>query len=444
MPTEKSTKKSTKSTKITNTTKKTTKAAKATKVAKPAKATKAKAVKTTKPAPETRKQTAEERIKASNRRLITGAVIGGAAFCAAVAFGITAYNVVDNFPVWTSNLSSFITEHIIDGNSANFTEGSIAEVASRVTPAVVSITTETRTIGYYGQSSTSSAAGTGMIVTSDGYVITNKHVVDGASSINVVLDDGTRYTEVKLVGVDPSNDVAYLKISGVEDLPTVTLGNSKTITVGQQVIAIGNALGQFQNTVTEGIVSGTGRTIVAGDGSSSNNYYETLSDMIQTDASINAGNSGGPLVNAAGEVIGINTAVSNSANGLGFAIPISSVKGMLKSIIENGKAERAFLGVSYTNVTADTAKDYNLSVKYGAYVTGENSVIKDSPAEKAGIKSGDVIVAVNGVKVGQTGTLSSLISEYTVGDKVEITIVRDNKEINLKVTLSSYPTTLSR
>lgn len=393
-------------------------------------ATKAKTTKSTK-----------EQIKASNRRLVTGAIIGGAAFCGLVAVGTVAVGLIDRLPTFSNSLNNLVGTFVLDGNSANFTEGSIAEVAAEVTPAVVSITTETRTIGYYGQSSTSTAAGTGMIVTSDGYVVTNKHVVDGASTINVVMDDGTRYTNVKLVGTDPVNDVAYLKISDVEDLPTVVLGNSKTIVTGQQVIAIGNALGQFQNTVTEGIVSGTGRTIVASD-SSSSDYYETLSDMIQTDASINAGNSGGPLVNAVGEVIGINTAVS-SGNGIGFAIPISSIKGMLKNIIENGKAERAFLGVSYTNLTADTAKEYDLPVSYGAYITGDNAIIADSPAEKAGLKSGDIIIAVSGAKVGESGTLSSLISEYAVGEKVELTVLRDSKEISVTATLASYPASLS-
>lgn len=385
---------------------------------------------------------AAERIKASNRRMITGAIIAGAAICGVVTAGVVTYNVFDNLPTWANRIGTYISGFVIDGNSVNFTEGSIADVAASVTPAVVSVTTETRTVGYFGQDTTSSAAGTGMIVTSDGYVITNKHVVDGASNISVVMDDGTRHDNVKLVATDPVNDVAYLKISDVSNLPTVTLGNSKTITTGQQVIAVGNALGQFQNTVTEGIVSGTGRTIVAGS-SSSSDYYETLSDMIQTDASINAGNSGGPLVNAAGEVIGINTAVSNSANGLGFAIPISAVKGMLKNIIENGKTGRAFLGVSYVNLTADTAKSYNLPVNYGAYVSGESAIITDSPAAKAGIKEGDIITAVNGYKVGENGTLSSLISEYTVGDKVDLTILRDGKEIFISTTLSSYPNSLN-
>ena len=333
-----------------------------------------------------------------------------------------------------------------DGNAISFTEGSIAEVAAKVSPAVVSIVTQTRSSGssYYsyffgGGQQTSSAAGTGMIVTSDGYVLTNKHVVEDATQIKVIMDDGTTYKDVEIVGLDPLNDVAFLKIKDASDLPTVALGNSKSLTAGQQVIAIGNALGQFQNTVTEGVISGTGRTITA----TSDGYtaYENLTDMIQTDASINSGNSGGPLINAAGEVIGINTAVSETGNGLGFAIPISSVKGMLKSIKETGKAERAYIGVNYVTITPDVAEEYELDVKSGAYVYAKsgNSVIANSPAAKAGIKNGDIITAVNGVKIGKSGTLSSLVGEYAPGDTVQLTLLRDGKEMSVNVTLEAYP-----
>ncbi|MBR0460409.1 trypsin-like peptidase domain-containing protein [Candidatus Saccharibacteria bacterium] len=326
-----------------------------------------------------------------------------------------------------------------DGNSANFTEGSIADVANKVSPSVVSIITETRTMSFWGQESTSSAAGTGIIVSSDGYVLTNKHVINGANNINVVLDNGTTYDDVSVVTTDPVNDVAFLKIKDASDLTPATLGNSKTISIGQQVIAIGNALGQFQNTVTAGIISGIGRSVTASDSSSSST--EALTDMIQTDASINAGNSGGPLVNAAGEVIGINTAVSADGENIGFAIPISSVKGMLSEILETGSAERAYLGVHYANITPDVAKKYELPVTAGAYVYSDSkysAVVKDSPAAKAGVKEKDIITAVNGTKVGSAGSVSSLIGEYKPGDTVQLTILRDGKEMTLNVTLGSY------
>ena len=326
-----------------------------------------------------------------------------------------------------------------DGNSANFVEGSVADIVSKVSESVVSIVTSVKTTSFFGQSYDSSAAGTGIIVTEDGYVLTNKHVIDGATKINVVLADGTTFEDVKLVTTDPLNDVAFLKIEGASNLKPATLGDSKTVTVGQQVIAIGNALGQYQNTVTSGIISGTGRSLTATD--STGSMSETLTDMIQTDAAINSGNSGGPLINAAGEVIGINTATGTSAENMGFAIPISSVKGMLKQLIEKGEAKRAYIGVYSVEITPDVAKEYNLPVSAGVYLYNSakySAIVKNSPAEKAGLKDKDIITAVNGIKIGTAGSLSSLIGEYQPGDTVQLTVVRDGKEIAINVTLDGY------
>ena len=331
-----------------------------------------------------------------------------------------------------------------DGNSTNFTDGSIADVANKVSPSVVSIITETRTMSFWGQDSTSSAAGTGIIISGDGYILTNKHVIDGANKVSVILYDGTTYSDVSIVTTDPLNDVAFLKVKDVSDLKSVTLGDSKTINVGQQVIAIGNALGQYQNTVTSGIISGTGRSVTASDGYSSS---ETLTDMIQTDASINAGNSGGPLVNAAGEVIGINTAVSADGENIGFAIPISSVKGMLNNILETGSAKRAYLGLYYVNITPDIAAEYELPVNAGAYVYSNSkytAIAKDGPAAKAGIKEKDIITAVNGTKVGIAGSVSSLIGEFKPGDTVQLTILREGKQTTVNITLGEYNSNSSK
>lgn len=326
-----------------------------------------------------------------------------------------------------------------DGNSANFTEGSIADIANKVSKSVVSIVTSTKSMNLFGQSTDSQAAGTGIIATKDGYIITNKHVVNGAHKVTVILDDGTTYENVEVVATDPLNDIAFLKIKDVSDLTPATLGDSKTIVVGQQVIAIGNALGEYQNTVTAGIISGTGRSVTASDGTGYNT--ETLTDMIQTDAAINSGNSGGPLVNAAGEVIGINTATSASAENMGFAIPISSVKGMLNQLIETGKAQRTYLGVYAQAITPEAAKEYNLPVSTGAYLYSPSSysaIVKGSPAEKAGLKDKDIITAVNGVKVGAAGSLADLISEYKPSDKVQLSVIREGKEMTIDVTLEGY------
>lgn len=326
-----------------------------------------------------------------------------------------------------------------DGNSANFVEGSIADVVDKVSGSVVSIVTSTKISSYFGGSYDSSAAGTGVIVSDSGYILTNKHVVDGATSISVVLDDGTIYEDAKVAAVDPLNDIAFVKIEGATGLKVATLGDSKTISVGQQVIAIGNALGEYQNTVTSGIVSGTGRSLTATD--STGSMSERLSDMIQTDAAINSGNSGGPLVNAAGEVIGINTATSSSAENVGFAIPISSVKGMLSQLVEKGEAARAYVGTYGIEITAEVAKEYNLPVNAGAYLYSASSysaILKDSPAAKAGLRDKDIITAVNGVKVGAAGSLSSLVGEYKPGDTVQLTVIREGKETAVNVELGAY------
>lgn len=358
---------------------------------------------------------------------------------AGLTFGIISF-FKDNKPTETANVTS--VDGYYSGNSIEFEETSIANIVGKVTPAVVSIISETRGSGYYSLfGGTSQSAGTGMIVSSDGYIITNKHVIEGATKVQVITDAGDTYDDVKIVGEDPLNDVAYLKIRNAKDLPTITLGDSKTIAVGQPVLAIGNALGAYQNTVTQGIISGTGRSITAGDSNGGNS--ETLTDMLQTDAAINPGNSGGPLVNAAGDVIGINTAVSTSANGLGFAIPISATKGMLANIMENDKAERAYLGLTYVTVTAEVAKEAKLSVNHGAYIYNSSNrngdaVVKDGPADKAGLKKGDVITKVGNIEVGRAGSISTLIGEYKVGDTVQLTYIRDGKEATTNVTLEAY------
>ena len=327
-----------------------------------------------------------------------------------------------------------------DSNSVSFTEGSIASIANAVSKSVVSIVTSTDQKSFFSNETTSqTAAGTGFILSSDGYIATNKHVVSGASKIGVILDDGTAYEDVELVGTDPLNDFAIIKINNVNNLSPVKLGDSKTTSAGQQVVAIGNALGAYQNSVTSGIISGKGRSLTATD--SGRTQYETLSDMIQTDAAINGGNSGGPLVNAAGEVIGINTAYASQGNNVGFAIPISSVKGIIKNVLSGKGFERAVIGVRYINLTPTIAKEKNLSVTRGALIASSKNnkaIISGSAGDKAGLKENDIITAVNGTEIGNSGSLSSLIGEYSVGDTVKITVVRGGKTETLELTLAAY------
>lgn len=380
-----------------------------------------------------------EVLKSDNKKINGGNVLAVTlASIAIILSGTSAVFSYLSFEKASTPLTILNTDGT-DGNTVSFVEGTVADIVDKVSESVVSIVTSVTSTSFFGQSYTSQAAGTGVIVSSDGYILTNKHVIEGAKTITVVLDDGTTYEKVELAAYDPLNDIAFLKIKDASDLPAATLGDSKTITVGQQVIAIGNALGQYQNSVTSGIVSGTGRSLTATDASGT--MSERLTDMIQTDAAINSGNSGGPLVNAAGQVIGINTATTSAAENMGFAIPISSVKGMLKQLTETGEAKRAYVGVYSIEITPEVAKSYNLPVSEGIYVyssSAYSAVISGSPADKAGIKNKDIITAVNGVKVGSRGSLSTLIGEYKPGDTVQLTVIRDGKEIAVNVTLGAY------
>lgn len=325
-----------------------------------------------------------------------------------------------------------------DGNKATLaSEEAIARVAREVSPSVVSILTSTSSRNGLREGQ---AAGTGIIVSSDGYVMTNKHVISDASSVTISTSKGDIYENVKVIGEDPLNDVAFLKIDGVNDLTPAKIGQSDTLQKGQTVVAIGNSLGQYQDTVTSGIVSGLGRPVSA---QSEGGAVESLTDLIQTDAAINPGNSGGPLVNLKGQVVGINTAVASDANGIGFAIPVDATKGMLRSVLETGKAERAYIGVRYIDITPALAKVRNLSVKQGALVTSssetsEVAVVKGGPADKAGIKEGDIITKIGDMKVGQNGNVSSLVSAYMPNETIDVTYLRDGKEKTVKLTLAAY------
>lgn len=321
-----------------------------------------------------------------------------------------------------------------DGNAVvTETEQDISALISKVSPGVVSIVTSSLardSSGYAYQ-----AAGTGMVVTKDGYVMTNKHVVNGASRATVIMSDGTSYKNVPIVGRDPLNDIAFLKISDVNNLTPLEMGDSKTVRTGQNVIAIGNALGQYQNTVTTGIISGLGRPVTASSDSSSDET-ESLTDLLQTDTAINQGNSGGPLLNVKGQVIGINTAIAADAQGIGFAIPIGAAKGILKHLIATGQVKRAIVGVQYLSINPEVKSKYNLSVNQGDLVTNLSGT--DTPAAKAGLKKNDVITKVNDQAVGPGKSVSTLVGEFQPGDKVELTILRDGQTKQVQLTLGAY------
>ena len=336
----------------------------------------------------------------------------------------------------TNDVPNITSNSAVDGNELSTgSEKSVSKIVESVGPSVVSIVVESQANTIFG-TVMQSGAGTGVIISGDGYILTNNHVVGNSKSATVMLDDGTVYENVEVVGSDPLNDIAFMKIKDAKDLPTVTLGDSSTVKVGQQVVAIGNALGQYQNTVTTGILSGVGRPVTAG--SESGGQQENLVDLLQTDAAINSGNSGGPLVNMAGQVIGINTAIVADANNIGFSIPINSTKGLIEGLLKTGEVKRAFLGVNFINITPSVAKELKLSVTEGAYVFGDNAVSPNSPAAKAGIEKGDIITKINDNQIGRSQGLSTIIGMYRPNTKVTITILRDGKTITKDVTLTAY------
>lgn len=277
--------------------------------------------------------------------------------------------------------------------------------------------------------------GSGFLVAADGYIVTNKHVVnDDEAEYTVVLQDGREFSGTVLA-IDPTLDLAIMRIEGT-DFPFISLGDSDAIEIGQTVIAIGNALSEFQNTVTKGIVSGVNRRLVAGTRSAT----EVIEGAIQTDAAINPGNSGGPLIDLDGNVIGVNTAISENAQSLGFALPINVAKQAVESVKRTGKIVRPWIGVRYVQIQPDLAKRESLPYSYGARIEGgprtqDVAVLPGSPAEKAGLKEKDIILEVNGQKLDKNRSLGSVVTRFAPGDELELKIFRDGAEQLIRLTL---------
>ncbi|HLC39063.1 MAG TPA: trypsin-like peptidase domain-containing protein [Patescibacteria group bacterium] len=319
-------------------------------------------------------------------------------------------------------------------------ESVIISASKKVSPSVVSIAVISNITDIFGRNATQNSQGSGFIITSDGLIMTNKHVAsDLKAQYTVLTPDGSAY-KAQVMAQDPLNDLAILKINA-SNLTPVNIGASDDLQVGQKVIAVGNALG-FQNTVTSGIISAKGRTIQASDTAGST--QEELSGLLQTDAAINSGNSGGPLTNIDGQVIGINTAVANkgSAEGIGFAIPVNVARSAIESYRRNGKIIRPFIGIRYYSITKQYAAENKLPVENGALITsgqvGVPAIVVGSPAAKAGLQENDIITAINNEEVNQDHALSLLIQQYQPGDQIQITYLRDGKENKIKLKLVEY------
>ncbi len=311
----------------------------------------------------------------------------------------------------------------------------ITQAVQKVGPAVVTVVgTIPGQSTPFGSTGNETVSGSGFFISSQGYILTNNHVISGAKDLTVVLADGSQ-EQATLVGTDQYSDIAVLKVSG--KVPAVaSLGNSDVLKPGETAIAIGSPLGDFKNTVTVGVISATGRSIDTGQGF-------TLDGMIQTDAAINQGNSGGPLVDLAGEVVGINNLiVRNSgsgtvAEGLGFAIPINTAQAVASQIIQYGFIAHPYLGISYQEITPDIAAAYGLPVQWGVYVT---SVTANSPASQAGLGRGDIITAVGGVALDGNHSYINTLFTHKAGDQITLTVVRNGQTLQAQVTLGQSST----
>ena len=318
----------------------------------------------------------------------------------------------------------------LDFSTTNI-ETTITDAVAKVGPAVVTVVgVIPGQVTFFGRTSDQQVSGSGVFISKDGYVLTNNHVVDGTDSVVIILADGTQ-VPVKIIGTDRYADLAVLK-ADTQAPAVANLGNSDNLKPGETVIAIGSPLGDFKNTVTVGVVSATGRTIDTGEG-------YNIEGLIQTDAAINSGNSGGPLVNLAGEVIGINTLVVRGsgfggtiAEGLGFSIPANTAQAVAEQIIQKGFFSRPYLGINSQPITPDIAATYRLPVQWGAYVTLVGS---GTPAARAGLQQGDIITRVGDIALDAEHSYTNALFAYKPGDQVTLEVVRDGKTLELQVTL---------
>ncbi|MCA1587243.1 MAG: trypsin-like peptidase domain-containing protein, partial [Chloroflexi bacterium] len=364
--------------------------------------------------------------------IVVIAVIAGILSGALSALAVTNLlppPVVDDETADETPVGNPVSNVSIDESSA------VIEAVSRVAPAVVTI----EGVGG-GLLGAGTGTGSGFIFDADGWILTNRHVIESAQNLTVVTNEGREYP-AEVYGTDTLTDLAIIKIEA-SNLPTAEIGTSADLEPGQIAIAIGNPLG-YENSVTTGVVSGLGRHIQATDAAQSS--PEDLNNLIQTDAAINPGNSGGPLVNSAGQVIGVNTAVSTSdeGRGIGFAIPIDVARPIMEQALAGQELTRPWIGVSYVPVDPALAVAENLPVEYGALVAtsvgGGDPIFDGSPADQAGLQAGDVIVAVNGEQITASRDLSTLLLDYSPGDTVTLRVLRENSTSEIQLTLAERP-----
>ncbi|HZY44251.1 MAG TPA: trypsin-like peptidase domain-containing protein [Anaerolineae bacterium] len=368
--------------------------------------------------------------------MILGAIGGG------VAGGLVAVNAIHQAApasVAASSSASNSVPIVSAATNSLVTAGDeLVAAVKKVSPAVVTVVNtmpNQQSYDFFGFSQTTpTATGSGVIISPDGYIVTNNHVIDGYQSLQVIYADG-RTVDAKLIGTDQYADLAVIKVSG--NVPAVAqLGDSDNLQIGESVIAIGSALGDFKNTVTSGVVSALNRSLDTGNGYS-------LESLIQTDAAINHGNSGGPLVNLAGQVIGINTAIVRStglsgdlAEGLGFTIPSRTVSDITSQLISQGYVDRPFLGIRWQMITPEIAKANSLPMAWGIYI---QQVDANTSADQAGLKHGDILTAIGSDNIDGSSAFFNILNRHKVGEVVALTLWRNSSNLTLNVTLQSRP-----
>jgi 2-alkenal reductase len=368
--------------------------------------------------------------------LLVIAVAGLSALTGALAGGAVVYRTLQqgsvNLPEPVQQILPSADSNPAETLTLNTTDiqTSITQSVEKVGPAVVTVVgTVPSQFTFFGPTGDQTVSGTGFFITAEGYILTNNHVVEGTQEVNIILSDGTEQTAT-IVGTDIYSDIAVLKTDG--NVPAIAkLGNSDVLKPGESVIAIGSPLGNFKNSVTVGVVSATGRSIDTGQG-------YAIEDLIQTDAAINHGNSGGPLVNLAGEVIGINTLVVRNTNsgdvaeGLGFAIPVNTAQAVAQQIIEKGYFARPYMGISFQPINPQIAARYNLPAEWGVFIT---RVADNSPASRAGLQEGDIITKLGDVALGETHSYVNTLFKFNPGDQINLEVVRGNERMQVRITL---------
>jgi serine protease Do len=369
---------------------------------------------------------------------------GAAALSGAAAGGVAMYQYMSR--AQTAKLAAItpVTESVTVSNNSQGQgtkliidstkiETTVIQAVQKVGPAVVTVSgTVAGQLTPFGRTSGGTVSGSGVFISDQGYILTNNHVVDGTQGdLTITLADGSQ-EKAKIVGTDQFSDIAVLKTDG--KVPAVAiLGNSDVLNPGETVIAIGSPLGDFKNTVTEGVISATGRSIDTGNG-------YTIDNLIQTDAAINQGNSGGPLVNLVGEVVAINTLIVRSsgsgtvAEGLGFAIPINTARAVAEQLIQTGAITHPYLGISFQPITPDIATAYRLPAQWGVYIT---DVAANSPASQADLQQGDIITSIGGITLDSTHSYINTLFTHKPGDQVAVEFIRSGKTMQVQVTLGT-------